>query len=84
MNYHDDDENALITKFRQNGDQLMVFFRVIQGRREPVQRSDNPVRTNPEMKALSRLLRSGHVEQAASGDFGWVMYRLRPEKSPDA
>lgn len=66
MQRHTDDEKALIESFRAGGGKRIVFFR-----------SGRPLLSKAEGKALSRLIRSGHILRHSSGDFGWVLYRLR-------
>ena len=66
MRYHTDDEKALIKTFQDCGGERTVFFRHGQ-----------PQLPKPMAEALMRLIRSGHIRRHASGDFGWVSYRLR-------
>ena len=66
MQFHTDDENALIQKFRDAGGELMFYVK-----HRKLQLS------KPMAVALARLVRSGHVMRHASGDFGWRTYRLR-------
>lgn len=66
MQYHTDDEKALIEYFRAAGGERTVVFRRGQ-----------PQLPKPMADALARLVRKGHIRRSASGDFGWVLYRLR-------
>jgi hypothetical protein len=72
VQYHTDDEKALIETFRAAGGKRVIFFR-----------HGMPQLPKPEAEALARLVRSGHIRQHASGDFGWVSYRLR-ERAEEA
>lgn len=79
MKFHKENEKALIEKFRQNRGELIVFFRDMW---KLLQCPNNPVITDSEAKALSLLIRSGHIESVSSGDFNWVRYRLKRKSAP--
>jgi hypothetical protein len=75
MQIHNEDEKALIECFRQNGGKLIYFH----FGRNCVAR-DGLVRaraSSSELKALARLLRTGHIVRNGSGDFRWVSYKLK-------
>lgn len=72
MEFHTNDEILLIETFRAAGGERIVFFH-----------DGVPRLPRPTARALSRLIRSGHIRRHASGDFGWVSYRLR-ERADDA
>ncbi len=68
MQYHSDDEKALLETFRAAGGERVIFLR-----------HGVPQLPRPMAEALARLVRSGHIRRHASGDFGWVSYRLREQ-----
>ncbi len=72
MEFHTDEEEALLETFRQNGGQRIFFHR--RGKLK-IPRA--------VAKTLSRLIRSGHIEREQSGDFNCIYYRIR-ESAPDA
>lgn len=75
MQIHNKYEKALIECFHQNRGKLTYFHFGRDGVvRDGVLRSRA---SKLELKALARLLRSGHVVRNCSGDFGWVQYRLK-------
>jgi hypothetical protein len=67
MNFHTEEEKFLLESFHQNGGKMTFsFFK------------DGKINVSkPAAKALTRLLRSGHIEHDCSGDFNWVCYRLK-------
>jgi len=70
MKFHTDDEEALLETLRQNGGRRIFFHR--RGR----------LKVEPSVaKTLSRLIRSGHIERAFSGDFNYICYRLKESVS---
>ena len=73
MQFHSEEEKTLIESFRQNGGTRTFFFR-----------HGEPRIAKPVAKALSHLLRSGHIERHSSGDIGWVCYRLKEEHTAPA
>jgi hypothetical protein len=75
MQIHDEDEKALIECFRQNRGTLIYFY---FGRNGVTRDGLLRVKASQsELKALARLLRSGHVVRNGSGDFRWVSYKLK-------
>lgn len=71
MKHYTDAERALIESFRASGGERIIFFHRGQPRLTP-----------DEAEALARLVRSGRIRRHASGDFGWVSYRLREWVGP--
>lgn len=66
MRHYTDAERALIETFRATGGVRVIFFK-----------RGKPQLPREEAAALSRLVRSGRIWRHATGDFGWVSYRLR-------
>lgn len=73
MRHYTDAELALIESFRAVGGLRTIFFRRGEPRLPPA-----------EAEALARLVRSGRIQRYATGDFGWVSYRLREWVGPPA
>jgi hypothetical protein len=73
VQHHTEAERALIESFREAGGERIIFFRLGQ-----------PRLPREEAEALARLVRSGRIRRHASGDFGWVSYRLREWVGPPA
>lgn len=75
MQFHDEDEKALIETFRRNGGERKFLFRNVGKGGDVMQASKR------ETRALARLLRSGHIERYFNSG-SWVYYRLK-ERQPD-
>jgi hypothetical protein len=73
VRYYTDAELALIESFRAAGGERVICFR--RGR---------PHLPREEAEALARLVRCGRIRRHATGDFGWVSYRLREWAGPSA
>jgi hypothetical protein len=58
--------NRLCSSACGNRGRLTVFYR-----------NGEPRLSKADARALSHLLRSGHIERAHSGDFHYVEYRLK-------
>jgi hypothetical protein len=73
VQHHTDAERALIESFREAGGERVIFVRRGQ-----------PRLPREEAEALARLVRDGRIRRHATGDFGWMSYRLHEWAGPPA
>ena len=68
MKYYSEEELAVIETFKLNEEQLIISYR-----------NDGSMKNYDASFAatLSNLIRRGVIKRVASGDFNWVMYKLR-------
>ena len=68
MKYYSEEELAVIETFKLNEGQLIISYR-----------NDGSMKNYDASftATLSNLIRRGVIKRVASGDFNWVMYKLR-------
>ena len=68
MNYYSEEELAVIEAFKLNEGQLIISYR----------NDGSMINHNASFAVtLSNLIRRGVIKRVASGDFRWVLYKLR-------
>lgn len=68
MNYHTEEELAVIEEFKSNKGELVIFYR----------KNGSMIKYSSSFSStFSKLIRKGVIQQVASGDFGWVKYHLK-------